>query len=110
MTRPVCVHCGAKYGQRHTHDVTLRWAEGEPEPRYEGNLIVVKEQRTGATPATTIPRWAGVAGELLFPAKPNVKRLEVWNGKSWYGGYEPFCTLRCALSYARKAYAARGTR
>jgi hypothetical protein len=30
---------------------------------------------------------------------------EIWDGESYSGGYEPFCTLRCALAYARKAYA-----
>jgi hypothetical protein len=24
-----------------------------------------------------------------------------WDGESWYWPYNPFCTLRCALSYAR---------
>jgi hypothetical protein len=27
-----------------------------------------------------------------------------WDGTSWSGGYDPFCTLHCALDYARKAY------
>ena len=30
---------------------------------------------------------------------------EVWDGESWWTSYEPFCTLRCALAYARKAWA-----
>ena len=28
-----------------------------------------------------------------------------WDGVSWYHKYNPFCTLRCALSYARMAAA-----
>jgi hypothetical protein len=24
-----------------------------------------------------------------------------WDGVSWYHKYNPFCTLRCALGYAR---------
>jgi hypothetical protein len=83
--RPVCVHCGAKYGQRHTHTVTVK--DGEV---YEGFLQLVTRGSTR--------RRAN--GERVWDA-------EVWDGKSWMGGYEPFCTLRCALSYARKAYAGR---
>lgn len=31
-----------------------------------------------------------------------------WDGSSWFHPYNPFCTLRCALSFARKAYAKHG--
>jgi hypothetical protein len=92
-SRPVCVHCGAKYGQRHTHDVTLKWAEGEPEAVYDGYLQIVRSE--------AVRKRADGA---------SVRHIDVWDGKSWMGGYEPFCTLRCALSYARKAYAARTAR
>lgn len=27
-----------------------------------------------------------------------------WNGKSWRAQYNPFCTLRCALVYARHMF------
>lgn len=27
-----------------------------------------------------------------------------WDGESWFFKYNPFCTLRCALSYARLRY------
>jgi len=30
--------------------------------------------------------------------------LETWDGETWVKPYEPFCTLRCALEYARMAY------
>ena len=87
--RPVCVHCGLPYGRRDTHQVTLRWEAGEPEPRYEGNLLVVKR--------------GSVRQRLAY-----ARDIEVWNGRDWSGGYPPFCTLRCALSYARKAYRLTG--
>lgn len=29
--------------------------------------------------------------------------LGPWDGVSWFTKYEPFCTLRCALNFARKA-------
>ena len=85
--RSVCVHCGQPYGRRDIHHVTLRWEEGEPEPRYEGSLIVV--------------RRGSVRKRLAY-----ARDIDVWNG-CWSGGYPPFCTLRCALDYARKAYRTR---
>jgi len=32
-----------------------------------------------------------------------------WDGQSWSHPYNPFCTLRCALSYARRMYDRVGT-
>jgi len=88
MTRPVCGHCGERYGQRHTHTVTLCWVQGAAEAVYEGNLRIVRSD--------AVRKRADGA---------SIRHIEVWDGKSWLGGYSPFCTLRCALSYARKAYA-----
>jgi hypothetical protein len=34
--------------------------------------------------------------------------LELWDGQTWGGGYPPFCTLRCALDYARRAFRTYG--
>jgi hypothetical protein len=31
-----------------------------------------------------------------------------WDGVSWFHKYNPFCTLRCALAYAKRAYAKHG--
>lgn len=36
------------------------------------------------------------------------RRWKVWTGR--YHGYEPFCTLRCALAYARAAWRHRSKR
>ena len=83
--RPLCVHCGAKYGQRVTHTTTM--VEGVP---YKGYLEIIR----------TSPVRTRANGERLYD-------VDVWDGKSWMGGYEPFCTLRCALQYARKAWAQR---
>jgi hypothetical protein len=81
--RPTCVHCGKAYGQRATHSHQLK--DGED---YDGYLQVVRRHalRTQVGTGRT------------------VQEIELWNGKSWIGGYEPFCTLRCALAYARRAY------
>ena len=40
-------------------------------------------------------------GSTNFLIAPDYK----WDGVSWYHKYNPFCTLRCALSYARMAAA-----
>lgn len=86
MTRPLCSHCGKPYGRRDTHHVTLRWA-GEPKATYGGYLEVVKQSAVRTT----------LDNRLACD-------VEVWNGRDWRGGYSPFCTLRCALDYARKAF------
>jgi hypothetical protein len=88
VTRPVCANCGQPYGQRRTHEVRLRWQEGEPEPAYEGSLRVVKRGSVRKRPDESLAR-----------------DIDVWDGRTWFGGYDPFCTLRCALEYARVAWA-----
>ena len=66
--RPVCVHCGANYGQRWTHSEEVRWPEGEPMPRYTGNGIVRK---------TSEPRRLGLKAEFLAEQE---KRKAAWAG------------------------------
>jgi hypothetical protein len=99
MSKPICVHCRKAYGVRRTENVILTWKEGEKEPSYRGDNMVVRVHTHANTeqldkafgrPRTEIDRWAV---------------LETWNGESYRGGYRPFCTLRCALDFARLAYA-----
>jgi len=119
MARPICVHCGAAYGQRSTSTVTLQWADGEEKPAYRGNGKVVKERYHGVSLSPEAYRRLrptfgreSVRREVdaeaaRLPEKPtHTAYLEVWDGESWFGGCKPFCTNRCAISYARKAYAA----
>lgn len=116
--RPTCGHCGKPYGQRATTLETVRWECGEPMPAYRGNGIVVK---TG-NPYTTTNR-ATVRKLTMLSVNASIRSFqeeelaklpeksqqtatrEIWDGQSWRGGYSPFCTLRCALAYARHAYA-----
>jgi len=85
--RPCCVHCGSKYGSRRTTDEVVRRDNlSEPFPPYRGNLIVVKDLTFGDKRA----------------ALTTYRTL--WDGVSWFQPYAPFCKLRCALDYARKAY------
>lgn len=121
MTKPVCVHCGKAYGQRSTHSEDVRWPEGEPMPRYEGNGVVVKTSsasRLGLKAEfiaeqekrTKSGHWGALRkleepDPRFYTDEPTMHAYrEVWDGESWWGGYDPFCTLRCALDYARKAY------
>jgi hypothetical protein len=60
-----------------------------PAPSYRGNGIVVGHTR---------PYVSADNGRAVM-------QRYVWDGETWSGGYEPFCTLRCALAYARKAIA-----
>src|SRR5262245_27322671 len=116
--RPTCVHCGKPYGQRATTDEVVRWdtptkdvenfftnprtgkttttgktvvldGEPTPPPPYTGNGIVVKDGHA---------YLSGDDGRMVM------RRL-IWDGESYWRPYAPFCTLRCALDYARRAYA-----
>lgn len=102
MSRPICVHCGDPYGRRSTHTETIKHRDGEPEPRYTGNGNVIKARswKTGQS--------RGSRGGAEFGPGEVVVVRDIWDGESWVGGYDPFCTLRCALSYARKAYRRHG--
>lgn len=89
LIRPKCVHCGSRYGSRDTRIVTHRWPFDTAEPPFEcpaGHTIVESGEIHG-----------GVV--LAY----HYRHYKVWNGEL-YGGYPPFCTLRCALDFARKAY------
>ena len=97
--RPTCVHCGAVYGRRATKSENVVWPADKPMPEYRGNGIVVK---------TRMWRSGGSSGRIEgvpFGPGDSVAYLDVWDGETWWGGYDPFCTLRCALDYARRAYA-----
>jgi hypothetical protein len=116
--RPVCVHCGAKYGQRHTVSQEVRWPANQPMPDYCGNGVVVK---TGAVSKLRLKadylaeeakrsmnhfaRGRTPPDPRFYTDEPTLHAYrEVWDGVSWHGGYHPFCTLRCALEYARNAW------
>ena len=45
--------------------------------------------------------WLGVK----YGPDDNCADRSLWDGETWFGGKKPFCTLNCALDYARKAYA-----
>jgi hypothetical protein len=115
--RPICVHCGDAYGQRDVHSETVRWPLDGERPPYKGNGVVVKEgfeQKTAsrATHAAVLMHHrnptirAKQEAELAKMPEQSEKTATrwIWDGQSWRGGYTPFCTLRCALDYARKAY------
>jgi hypothetical protein len=117
VKRPVCVHCGRPYGRRNTTAEELSWALDETRPTYKGNGIVVKEGEPYKTANRDTVRAVTMMSvnpevrakqEARLAAMPEASRWtatrEVWDGESWFGGYKPFCTLRCALAYAREAY------
>ena len=87
--RPVCVHCGKPYGRHATTDEVVRWDTPTKEVP-----TVYKGEITGTM---TITVSADDGRMVMYRT--------VWDGESWVGGYEPFCKLRCALDYARRAYA-----
>lgn len=117
--RPVCGCCGKRYGSRVTHTETVRWNKGEQPPAYRGNGVVVKDVGSGFATASRsimeaearrvfdpVRRAQALADAAKLPPDTSLHGYrEIWDGQSWHGGYDPFCTLRCALAYARKAYA-----
>lgn len=117
MARPICVECGQRYGRRATTRQELRWPLDQERPAYTGNGVVVKENFAYKTANREAARSV-----MMLSINPNRRKFqeqdlmklpeksewvssrEIWDGESWEGGYKPFCTLRCALLYARKAY------
>lgn len=117
MSRPTCAHCGAAYGQRHTRDHVIRWST----PTTTYTILEADWTRPG-TPAVPVVLHR-LSGEACAPppyrgnervierTKPWFEinsgqmrqTLTLWDGESWRGGYDPFCTMRCALNYARQA-------
>ena len=86
--RPKCAECGKGYGVKIVETRGVRYAKGKPMPAYRGPGIVIRS-RASAYPTTD--------GEMSG-------WYRIWNGASYFQPYQPFCTLRCALAYARKAY------
>ena len=103
--RPYCAHCGIRYGKRDTKQLTVKWDTpcidktigGKTykvlngpivaAPPYEGGDMLIKESKP----------YLSVDGQVVM-------RRTIWDGLSYMLPYEPFCTLRCALAYAREAY------
>ena len=96
--RPICVHCGKRYGQRATHCEVVRWMPSEPKPEYAGNGIVIQDRYHGIAPNRTVLLGVEVTGM-------HSAYRWIWDGETWWAKYTPFCSLRCALDFARKAYA-----
>lgn len=106
--RPICVHCGKPYGSRDTTMETVRWPSGDM-PAYRGNGIVTKTtMHRSARPAMQLND--PTRGAFTIEAMDNVAYRTIWDGATYRKPYEPFCTLRCALAYARKAYKNRRTK
>jgi hypothetical protein len=108
MTRPICVHCHRPYGRRDERSETVRWPIGEEMPPYLGNEKVTKQTEPRQAQAYRYPEQ----GQSDMRAIPDGEAYMhatrwLWDGETYYGGYKPFCTLRCALDYARLAYAER---
>ena len=94
VPRPICVHCGKAYGRRTCTEQTAYACEDDPVPQPVSNQHVISY--------LVIPY-----GVDRTSGRPRYRyRWELWDGRSWHGGERPFCTLRCATDFARKAYEA----
>ena len=83
--RPRCTLCSKAYGQRDTRSTHTVVQPGEEMPPHTGDQMMI---------AQTVLSRPG-AGALVTRT--------LWNG-AWFGGYAPFCTLVCALAFARTAH------
>lgn len=87
--RPVCVHCGKRYGHRKIEEKTVYVPTGAPTPELDTNLHVVK-----------VARWPYGTGQDRV-------RFDLWDGETFSTGYQrPFCSATCAVDFAQRAYAA----
>lgn len=118
VPRPVCGCCGKPYGSRGVVSETVTWPAGEAPPAYRGNGVLIKDVGEGRSVANR----ATARAVTMMSVNPDIRaqqearlmqvpeeslmtgQRETWDGETWRGGYDPFCTLRCALSYARKAW------
>jgi hypothetical protein len=118
--RPKCGCCGKPYGVRSTTSHKVLWPLGEPMPAYRGNGIVVKTMTmpysanratVRAVTALSVNPEIRARQEAQIATAPEesfqIAYRDVWDGLTWRTPYKPFCTLRCALVYARASYEAR---
>jgi len=79
------MHCGAAYGQRHLMIDYSTVPEGEPPSFPETNWRIVRTASYGYG-----------TGQRRY-------ERHTWDGEAWWGGQPPFCTYRCAHSFACEA-------
>lgn len=120
--RPHCAQCGKPYGARVTQSEDVRWPVGEHMPPYRGNGVVTKTsplrrmmlkadvlaeraRRAASRNAFALARTEPELDPRFYADEPTMTATrEIWDGETYSAPYEPFCTLRCALAYARRAY------
>jgi hypothetical protein len=91
--RSKCVHCNKPYGSRITTSAQHKWPVEEDEPPIQvdpGRIISGRSR-------TRYPSYQG--GRVHW-----VRWYRTWDGQSFYEPFRPFCTMRCALHYARRAW------
>ena len=88
--RPGCTLCDKPSGQRATQATVAFVPDGQPIEPYRGNQMLVEE---------TI--WPGM--HRAPQGRGTRVERKTWDGR-WLGGYAPFCTLQCALAFARAAH------
>jgi hypothetical protein len=106
--RPICVHCGKLYGRRATTTEKVRWDTPLIEVKTTRGDVIIQAKEPTAPPPPYRGNGTVVQERHAYLSADDhrmVMERDIWDGESWSGGYKPFCTLRCALDYARKAYA-----
>lgn len=103
--KPICAHCGKKYGQRDTDTQSVLFPATDPTPVYRGNLEVVREEVRPWSRQMREEKSADYMRPRLVAVGPEQNRVTwtLWDG-TYRAPYHPFCTMRCALAYARAAW------
>lgn len=97
--RPRCVWCGKNHGLRAKRCEVVIW-DGGPMPPYSGNMVVTRTYYVSKK-----PQWAdGSVMGVPFKKGQYIAHRDLWDGESFVTPYDPFCSLRCALAYARRTY------
>ena len=97
--RPICVHCGKPHGRRDVKMTPVVWPGDQSMPDYDGPGVAVKLR-----PGHGMAHGHGSALGVPFKEGDRIAYRDIWDGVTWFTPYAPFCTLRCALDYARQAY------
>jgi hypothetical protein len=118
--KPICAYCGKKYGGRSLVIKTVVVEIGQPVPPHASNLPCIKTEYIPALPENGGPSTPDEAksyvpmdtdgGSIRMMSYNGRKGRRItrhyWDGESYHSGYDPFCTLRCALGFAKASHKA----
>ncbi len=114
-SRPRCAYCRKRYGRRAIRVEHLIVEIGKPFPPPKMNIAIMREDYYPPLPPVG-PATPEEATEFVMMDRSSViwytgrkgrslTRI-FWDGESYVGGHDPFCTSKCAEAFAKEAYQA----